>query len=146
QAIAQSRRARGEFAVLLIDLDRFKLVNDSLGHRAGDELLKEVGRRLQSVTRDADTLTRFGGDEVVAIVSAADCRRVAEEFAERILGVLQPAIPMAGVDIRACASIGMAFYPQDGVTGPTLLAHADTAMYAAKDKGGSRARSYDSAA
>jgi diguanylate cyclase (GGDEF)-like protein len=123
------------FAVLLLDLDRFKSVNDSLGHRAGDELLKEVAQRLKGVVRDVDTVARLGGDEFVLIITPSPELDVAQQVATRIIEAMQAPIRIAGVEIHTSPSIGIAFYPADAATVETLLAHADAAMYSAKERG-----------
>ncbi len=135
QSIVVADRQGQTFAVLLVDLDRFKLVNDSLGHRAGDELLKEVSQRLKSVVRDVDTVARLGGDEFVLIIAPSPERDAAQEVAKRIIDVLQPSVRIAGIEIHTSPSIGVAFYPGDATTLETLLAHADAAMYFAKQRG-----------
>jgi diguanylate cyclase (GGDEF)-like protein len=132
QAIAQAAREQQEFAVLLLDLDRFKVINDSLGHRAGDELLKEVAQRLKGVVRSMDTLVRLGGDEFVIVMASIQTRDQITAIATRAIEVLKPPISLQGVDVRTSASIGIAFYPSDGATAEMLLAHADAAMYSAK--------------
>jgi diguanylate cyclase (GGDEF)-like protein len=132
QAIAHAAREQQEFAVLLLDLDRFKVVNDSLGHRAGDELLKEVAQRLKGVVRSTDTLVRLGGDEFVIVMASMQSRDQVPAIATRAIESLKPPIPLHGVDVRTSASIGIAFYPSDGATAEMLLAHADAAMYSAK--------------
>ena len=132
QAIAHATREQHEFAVLLLDLDRFKVINDSLGHRAGDELLKEVAQRLKGVMRSLDTLVRLGGDEFVIVMASIKNRDQVPAIATRVIEVLKPPICLEGVDVRTSASIGIAFYPSDGGTVEMLLAHADAAMYSAK--------------
>jgi len=135
QCIALSDRQGQTFAVILLDLDRFKLVNDSLGHRVGDELLKEVAHRLKSVVRDIDTVARLGGDEFVLIITQSPERDAVQGVARRIIEVMQASVRIAGVEIRTSPSIGIAFYPHDAATVETLLAHADAAMYYAKQQG-----------
>jgi diguanylate cyclase (GGDEF)-like protein len=135
QCIALADRQGQTFAVIVLDLDRFKLVNDSLGHRVGDELLKEVARRLKSVVRDIDTVARLGGDEFVLIITQSPDRDAAQGVASRIIEVMQASVRIAGVEIHTSPSIGIAFYPQDAATMETLLAHADAAMYYAKQQG-----------
>jgi diguanylate cyclase len=132
QAIAHATREPHEFAVLLLDLDRFKVINDSLGHRAGDELLKEVAQRLRGVVRSVDTLVRLGGDEFVIVMASIQNRDQLPAIATRAIEALKPPVRLQGVDVRTSASIGIAFYPTDGATGEMLLAHADAAMYGAK--------------
>jgi len=135
QAIAHATREPHEFAVLLLDLDRFKVINDSLGHRAGDELLKEVAQRLKGIVRRMDTLVRLGGDEFVVVMASIQHRDQVPAIATRAIEALKPPIRLRGVDVRTSASIGIAFYPTDGASGEILLAHADAAMYGAKQSG-----------
>jgi diguanylate cyclase len=138
QAIAHAQRERQQFAVLVVDLDRFKLVNDSLGHRAGDELLCEVARRLSGLVRDIDTVTRLGGDEFVLVLSPVVGVQDAEHIATRISESLHKPVQIAGLDVYTSSSIGIAVYPQDGTTAQNLLTHADAAMYCAKQGGRNR--------
>jgi diguanylate cyclase (GGDEF)-like protein len=142
QAIAHADRDGRSFAVLLCDLDRFKLINDSLGHRAGDELLQEVARRLLTVVRTADTVARFGGDEFVLIGTSVGDADGAASLATRVMDVLQAPVRIATIDIHASPSIGIAMYPDDGVSMQALLAHADAAMYSAKQHGRGNFRRY----
>ncbi len=142
QAIAHAERDMRAFAVLVCDLDRFKLINDSLGHRAGDELLQEVARRLLTVARTADTVARFGGDEFVLIGTSIGDAEDAAGLAVRVMDVLQAPVRIAAIDIHASPSIGIAMYPDDGVTMQALLAHADAAMYSAKQHGRGNFRRY----
>jgi diguanylate cyclase (GGDEF)-like protein len=135
QSIVLADRQKKTFAVLLVDLDRFKFVNDSLGHRAGDELLQEVAQRLKSVVRDVDTVARLGGDEFVLIVTPSSERDAAEQVAKRIIEAMRASVRIAGIEIHTSPSIGIAFYPGDATTTETLLAHADAAMYFAKQRG-----------
>src|ERR1700733_7445853 len=142
QAIVHSERDGHLFALLMVDLDRFKLVNDSLGHRAGDELLQETARRLTSVARAIDTIARIGGDEFVIIMNPITTREDAELVAQRVTEALKPTMRVAGVDIHTSPSIGIAFYPADGTTIESLIAHADAAMYSAKERGRNNAQCY----
>src|ERR1700728_4137523 len=137
QAIVHAARAGEGFALCVLDLDRFKLINDSLGHRAGDELLKHVARRLTSAVRNVDTVARLGGDEFVLIISEAREQADAGQVADKVLEALQAAVRIGELDIHTSASIGIAFYPGDGTSIETLYAHADAAMYCAKQRGGS---------
>jgi diguanylate cyclase (GGDEF)-like protein len=134
QAIAHADRDAQAFAVLMLDLDRFKLINDSFGHRSGDMVLNEVARRLQGLVRSIDTVARVGGDEFVLVVSPA-VRADAEEIGKRANEVLCAPIQLEGVDLRISSSIGIAFYPTDGGSAESVLAHADAAMYCAKERG-----------
>jgi len=142
QAIAHSQRNGNLFALLMVDLDRFKLINDSLGHRAGDELLQETARRLTGVARAIDTIARSGGDEFVVIMHPIDAREDAELLAQRVIEALKPTMRIAGVDIHTSPSIGIAFYPADGTTTETLIARADAAMYSAKQRGRNNAQCF----
>jgi diguanylate cyclase len=135
QAMALADRDRRSFALMVCDLDRFKLINDSLGHRAGDELLQEVARRLSAVARTADTVARFGGDEFVLVGSSLADADDAMQLAARAIEVLRAPVRIAGIDVHVSPSIGIALYPEDGASIEALLAHADAAMYAAKHQG-----------
>jgi diguanylate cyclase (GGDEF)-like protein len=135
QAMAHADRDGQPFALLVCDLDRFKLVNDSLGHRAGDELLQEVARRLTALARTIDTVARFGGDEFVLLANPIAKREDAEELARRAIEALQRPVRIAGIDVHTSPSIGIAFYPEDGDSIEALIGHADAAMYCAKRRG-----------
>ena len=135
QAIARAHRRGGKLAVLFLDLDRFKNVNDSLGHAIGDLLLTAVAARLTACLRDEDTAARLGGDEF--IISLPDVTDAAEAagVAGRILAELAKPFTIAEHQLHADGSIGIALYPSDGDTPETLLRNADTAMYHAKESG-----------
>jgi diguanylate cyclase (GGDEF)-like protein len=143
QAIAHADRDLRSFALLVCDLDRFKLINDSLGHRAGDELLQEVASRLNAVVRTADTVARIGGDEFVLIGTSIADAEDAAALAARVIDVLQAPVRIAAIDIHTSPSIGIAMYPDDGTTIQALLAHADAAMYSAKQHGRGNFRRYE---
>ena len=142
QTIAQADRQSHEFAVLVIDLDRFKVVNDSLGHRAGDELLREVAQRLKSAVRTVDTTARLGGDEFVILLGPPITESEAYAVAHRVIELMEPSMRLLGLDVHTSPSIGMAFYPHDGRTADTLLARADAAMYTAKERGRNNVQRY----
>ena len=142
QAITHSQRHSHEFAVLVIDLDRFKLINDSLGHRAGDELLREVAQRLKSAVRAVDTTARLGGDEFVVLLDGPLTYAEAVEIGTRAIKVMEPSLRLLGIDVHISASIGIAFYPRDGASVDTLLARADAAMYSAKERGRNNLQCY----
>jgi len=125
-------------ALLFIDVDRLKNINDGLGHGAGDLLLQQIANRLQSVLRAHDRLSRFGGDEFVVTVSEIGEPSDAELVASRLLQSLVAPIDIGSTQIYASASIGIALYPDDATSVDTLLKHADTAMYRAKEMGGNR--------
>jgi diguanylate cyclase (GGDEF)-like protein len=136
QVLAQADRAGLPFAVLVCDLDRFKLVNDSMGHAAGDDFLRDVAQRLASVLRGSDTLARTGGDEFVFVLNTPTDAAAVDAFATRALDALGRPVSVDGIEIHVAASFGVALYPQDGDSGDALLANADAAMYAAKQRGG----------
>jgi diguanylate cyclase (GGDEF)-like protein/PAS domain S-box-containing protein len=135
QAILAAARSRGMLAVLLIDLDRFKLVNDSLGHRAGDALLRAVAERLSNTLRREDTLARTGGDEFVLLWDGLKTGQDAALVAQRVQAILQRPFTLEGRALNVTASIGIAIYPEDGRDFNELLKNADTALYDAKDGG-----------
>jgi diguanylate cyclase (GGDEF)-like protein len=135
QAILAAARSRGMLAVLLIDLDRFKLVNDSLGHRAGDALLRSVAERLQNTLRREDTLARLGGDEFVLLWDGLKAAQDAALVAQRVQAILARPFTLEGRALNVTASIGVAIYPEDGRDFSELLKNADTALYDAKDGG-----------
>jgi diguanylate cyclase (GGDEF)-like protein/PAS domain S-box-containing protein len=143
QALGRVRRHGGMFAVFFVDLDRFKLVNDRLGHTAGDQLLIEVGERLNGVLRDIDTVARLGGDEFVVLAEDVETIHNATMVAERILAVLEPLFRIAGDDITMSASVGIALCSTANETAETMLANADIAMYRAKEKGRRRFELFD---
>ena len=136
QAIATARRKAGSFAVLLVDLDRFKPVNDIYGHATGDLVLRKTARRLQAATRAVDTVARLGGDEFVVLLGGASGRDEARLVVERIIRAVTT--PLAVHELRLGVSVGIALYPDDGTDAHQLLARADCAMYDAKHRGGNR--------
>jgi len=134
-AIASSSRYGKSFAVLFVDLDRFKDVNDSLGHIVGDELLKKVGKRLKASKRGMDTVARFGGDEFTIILPELNRGHDAAIFAEKILERLSTVFTIEDQELFIGASIGITVYPDDADDEITLLRNADMAMYKAKEEG-----------
>jgi len=135
QAIAKAKRDQHHIALLFIDLDKFKPVNDNYGHAYGDLLLKEVARRLHSCMRESDTASRLGGDEFVALLSDVDGRQAVMIVAKKILVRLTEPYEIAGHTFNISASIGAALYPEDGTDNKALIKAADLAMYDAKNKG-----------
>jgi diguanylate cyclase (GGDEF)-like protein len=135
RAIKLSRRHERALAVLFLDLDRFKQINDTLGHAAGDQLLQEVARRLQFCLRDSDTVARLGGDEFVALLPEMESVEYAAIVAQKILTALAQPYMLVGQEFRVTASIGICTYPSDGEDEQTLTKHADIAMYQAKEEG-----------
>ncbi|MDR3518812.1 MAG: EAL domain-containing protein [Azospirillaceae bacterium] len=134
QAITRVNRKAGRFALLFVDLDNFKVVNDSLGHAAGDTLLVEVARRLRSSTRSVDSVARFGGDEFALLIEDTDIGE-AEVAARRIAATFEDSMKIGTQDIHVSVSIGICLFPDDGTDAETLFRNADTAMYHAKGAG-----------
>ena len=135
QAIAQAHRNAAQLAVLFVDLDRFKNINDSLGHELGDRLLQSVASRILVCVREGDTVSRVGGDEFVIVIPGIGSASDASAVAAKILEVLASAFHLHGNDLHVAASIGISLYPADGSDAETLMRNADTAMYHAKDSG-----------
>jgi diguanylate cyclase (GGDEF)-like protein/PAS domain S-box-containing protein len=135
QAIVQARRNDEHLAVIYLDLDRLKDVNDSVGHSGGDDLLREVTERLLRISRDGDTLARVGGDEFVLLMPQVEKIQEAVNFANRVLDSLRRPVAVGGQEFRVTASIGLAVFPDDGRDADTLIRNADAAMYRAKEQG-----------
>jgi diguanylate cyclase (GGDEF)-like protein/PAS domain S-box-containing protein len=135
QALAQAKRNSSSMAVLFIDLDRFKLVNDTLGHASGDMLLKEAASRLQKAVRASDTVGRLGGDEFSAILLGLDKANYAGLVAQKIIDAVGRPYSIGGNEVYVSASVGITLYPTDGEDPGALLVNADAAMYRAKDEG-----------
>ena len=136
--LAQAQRDPQQFALLFIDLDNFKNINDSLGHAAGDEVLRQTAERLKQCVRETDTVTRLGGDEFTIILSQIRSARDPESVAEHVLKAMTAPFVVAGNEHFLNASIGIALYPADGASAEDLLRNADTAMYRAKEGGRGR--------
>lgn len=134
-AITHARRNKRKLAAMFLDLDRFKLVNDTLGHTMGDRLLKAVANRLQSCLRKGDTLSRFGGDEFTLLLPEVRTRDDVVVIAEKILDRLNEAFVIDGHELFVGASIGIAMYPEAGDSGEALIQNADIAMYHVKGRG-----------
>ncbi|MEE9397864.1 MAG: EAL domain-containing protein, partial [Methylococcales bacterium] len=135
QDIAHAKRNNNQLAILFIDIDHFKDVNDSLGHAAGDELLKKLAGRVSECVRGEDTLARLGGDEFVVVLGAINGPGGADTVASHILAALSTPFMISGREVFVSASIGIAIYPDDGKNREILLKNADTAMYRAKATG-----------
>ena len=131
-SITLAQRDRYQMAVIFIDLDHFKTVNDSLGHDCGDELLKKVAEVLGTQVRKSDTLARLGGDEYILLLNNIEALHHASTIAEKFLSLLSQSFTVLGHEIFITASIGISFYPMDGEDAATLVKNADTAMYFAK--------------
>lgn len=143
QAVALARREGTRVAMLFIDLDRFKLINDTLGHHFGDELLIEVARRLRECVRDSDVVARLGGDEFVVMLSAVDHSSAVAGVAEKIVNRIGHAYQIEGHDLYTSPSIGIAIFPTDGDNGDQLMKNADAAMYHAKTAGRNNFQFFD---
>jgi diguanylate cyclase (GGDEF)-like protein/PAS domain S-box-containing protein len=136
QAVVNAARVHGGFAFMFIDLDRFKTINDSLGHHAGDELLKGVAARLLACVRASDTVARLGGDEFAVILeNLGDDDDGARQVAEKMIGAMGAAMLVEGQALNTSCSIGISLFPADGRDSGTLMKNADVAMYYAKEKG-----------
>ncbi|WP_441821506.1 EAL domain-containing protein [Lysobacter sp. TAB13] len=142
-AIARAKRENRAFAVLFLDLDRFKLVNDSVGHSAGDELLIESSRRIVGTVRSADMVARLGGDEFAILIENIDGLMVAEDLAQRVLRALGEPCWVAGREVFPSASVGIAMWHPRYANGTELLRDADAAMYRAKGAGRGRFAVFD---
>jgi len=134
-ALATARRERGRLSVLYLDLDKFKQVNDTLGHDVGDLLLQEVARRLKQCMRESDTVARIGGDEFIVLLPGISLPEHATLVAEKIRNALQRPFNINGHDLNIRSSIGIALYPEHGDNEQQLLKHADNGMYLAKNNG-----------
>jgi diguanylate cyclase (GGDEF)-like protein/PAS domain S-box-containing protein len=135
QVIVQARRHKKPLGVLFIDLDDFKLVNDTLGHAAGDELLKETARRLQAAVRPGDTVARISGDEFAVVLNDLAKQEDAAQVAQKVIDRLGAPMALRGQEVFVTASIGIAAFPGDGDDAEALLGAADAAMYRAKQSG-----------
>jgi diguanylate cyclase (GGDEF)-like protein len=134
-AMEESRKTRVPLAVLFLDLDRFKHINDTHGHEIGDKLLQEVAQRIQASVRAEDVVVRMGGDEFVVILNGVRTAELANETAARILASLKAPLVIADQPLLTTVSIGLSMYPRDGDDLGALLRHSDTAMYQAKERG-----------
>jgi diguanylate cyclase (GGDEF)-like protein len=135
QAIERARRNSSMVAVLLVDLDRFKPINDSYGHAIGDEVLKSIATRLEACVRSSDTVARIGGDEFVVVLDTLRSTEHADRVADSIAASLAKPFPVAGDQIVIGASVGLALYPVHGMDAQSLIKKADQAMYQAKVTG-----------
>ena len=135
QSIHEAHRYDRRLAVLFLDLDRFKQINDTLGHEAGDQLLQEVANRLKGCLRDSDTVARLGGDEFVVLLPELDDGKYVVAVGQKILSAVARPFLLIGQEFRVTVSIGISAYPQDGLDERTLTKNADIAMYQAKEMG-----------
>ncbi|HEX7965741.1 MAG TPA: EAL domain-containing protein [Gammaproteobacteria bacterium] len=135
QGLAKARRARQRTALLFIDVDRFKSINDSLGHHAGDLVLRSIGKRILACVRASDTVARLGGDEFTVILENCQDAEYITMVCERILSAVVEPISLGQTDVNLTCSIGISLFPGDGEDGDMLLQNADSAMYKAKERG-----------
>lgn len=142
QSINQAYRYNRQLAVLFLDLDHFKDINDALGHEAGDQLLQEVAIRLKACLRGSDTVARLGGDEFVVLLPELDEEKYVHTVAQKILSAVAKPFVLSGEEYRVTASIGISTYPQDGLDEKTLTRNADSAMYQAKKAGNNNFQFY----
>lgn len=133
--ISNARREDDKLAVLFLDLDRFKVVNDTLGHSVGDELLKQVANRLKSCLREGDTVARLGGDEFIVLLPHVESDGIAQVVGRKLVETIKDPFIVDGNEIFVTGSIGIAMYPEDGTTADVLIKHSDTAMYFTKEQG-----------
>lgn len=134
-ALVQAARSGDMVAVMFLDLDRFKIINDTLGHAIGDQLLQAVAQRLAGCLRAGDTISRWGGDEFTLLLPQVACAEDAAKAAQRIIEALKPAFYLEGHELYISSSIGIALYPDDGHDTQTLLKNADAALYRVKEQG-----------
>jgi diguanylate cyclase (GGDEF)-like protein/PAS domain S-box-containing protein len=143
QSIAAAKRERSHMALMFIDLDRFKPINDTLGHHIGDLMLKEVAKRMLECLRESDSAARIGGDEFVVLLPLIETESDAVAVAEKIRNTLEQSFELAGRSLNISSSIGVAVYPGHGGDEKSLLKNADTAMYYAKEAGRNNVMLYD---
>ena len=135
QAMAHAKRNDGRFALVFLDLDKFKLINDNFGHAVGDHVLQQVARRLQNCVREEDTVGRIGGDEFVILLAGLNATDSLLDLAEKMRDGLRTPFMVGAHEETISCSIGVAVYPQDGTDAIALTKSADEAMYRAKDEG-----------
>ena len=145
QALTQATRSEHRLAVMFLDLDHFKSVNDTLGHHVGDRLLIHVAERLREAVRAVDIVSRLGGDEFVVILPEIQNADDATRVAQKIIAALAPAVTLEGSLVHATPSIGISIFPDHGNEAYALMKHADTAMYHAKADGRNTFRFYEAA-
>lgn len=133
--LAHAQRNKRMLAVIFLDLDRFKTINDTLGHAMGDQLLQEVAKRLRSCLREGDTVARLGGDEFMLLLPGITHGEDVAKIARRILEVLKPPFNLEGRELHISSSLGISLYPSDGRNAETLIKNADAAMYRTKEQG-----------
>jgi diguanylate cyclase (GGDEF)-like protein len=135
QGLLQAKRTGGQLAVMYLDLDKFKWVNDNLGHAAGDELLQQVAARCKACIRDSDTFARLGGDEFLCVLPSLDNQQAAEELAQRFVDTLNQPFQLRDGQAHIGTSVGISMHPLHGTTADQLIEFADAALYFAKHAG-----------
>ncbi len=135
QAVALAKRQRDTLAVLSVDIDDFKMVNDTYGHGGGDRVLAEIARRMKATLRDVDTVARFGGDEFVVLMPEIDSESQVEIVADRLITAVRRPIGLGSETMLPACSVGIALYPSHGATPEALMLASDRALYAAKKRG-----------
>jgi diguanylate cyclase (GGDEF)-like protein len=143
-ALAHAQRSQSLLAVLFMDFDHFKLINDNLGHDIGDQVLKGVAARLKKCLRSQDTVARLGGDEFILLLSEFNSPLDAENLANKILQEIRKPLQIQEHKLNISLSIGVALFPRDGETSTVLLKHADEALYFAKNQGKNCFKFYNS--
>jgi len=133
--ISNARREDDKLAILFLDLDRFKVVNDTLGHSVGDELLKQLASRLKSCLREGDTVARLGGDEFIILLPHVEGESVADVVGNKVIETIKKPFTVDDNELFITGSIGISMYPADGNTADLLIKNADTAMYYTKEQG-----------
>ncbi len=141
-SISKGRQDGKKVALMMLDLDHFKEINDNLGHDAGDEVLKDVSTRLTNIVRQTDTVCRLGGDEFALLMPDISSEEIIEEVAQRIMKAIRTPFIIYGSEIIIGASMGIAIYPEDSENLKTLIKHADVGMYEVKKAGGNNYRYY----
>jgi len=141
-ALAQAKRNKEKLAVMMLDLDQFKIVNDTLGHETGDQLLQAVGNRLKDALRDSDTVSRMGGDEFMVLLPSIAYEKSVVDIAQKILSSFREPFRVRDHELHVTTSIGISLYPRDGTSSDTLIKNADAAMYRSKAKGGNTSEQF----
>ena len=140
--LTRTQRSKKKLSVMLLDLDRFKNVNDTMGHSAGDQLLKEVGKRLSDIVRSSDTVARMGGDEFIILLPDLDKINDTTKIARKILDAIRTPFHIHNIELKITTSLGISVYPYDGEDAETLIKNADISMYKAKDSGRNNYKRY----
>lgn len=141
-ALARAKRNKEKLAVMMLDLDQFKIVNDTLGHEAGDRLLQAVGNRLKGALRESDTVSRMGGDEFMILLPSIAYEKSVVDIAQKTLRAFREPFRVGEHELHVTTSIGISLYPKDGTGSDTLIKNADAAMYRSKAKGGNTSQQF----